>query len=73
MQELDVKLRKWGRSFGVVIPKETVNGEKFKEGDDMKIIITRKTNVLRETFGTLKFKRSTDEILKEVDEEGWDE
>ena len=73
MQELDVKLRKWGRSFGVVIPKETVNGEKFKEGDDMKIIITRKTNVLRETFGTLKFKRSTDEILKEVDKEGWDE
>jgi len=28
---------------------------------------------LRETFGTLKIKRSTDVILKEVDEESWDE
>ncbi len=73
MQELDVKLRKWGRSFGVVIPKEIIINEKFSEGDDIVMVIIRKPNVLKETFGTLKFKRSTDEILKEVDEEGWDE
>lgn len=32
-----------------------------------------KENLLKETFGTFKFSRSTDEILKESDEECWDE
>ncbi len=32
-----------------------------------------KCNVLDETFGMFKFKRSTEEILKEIDEEGWDD
>ncbi len=29
-----------------------------------------KNNTLRETFETLKFKESTDELLRELDEEG---
>jgi len=32
-----------------------------------------KENPLKETFGTFKFSRSTDEILKEGDRESWDE
>lgn len=67
------KLRSWGRSIGVVIPKEAVEREHLKQGDTVEMLIGRKSNVLAETFGTFKFKRSTDEILKEVDEESWDE
>jgi hypothetical protein len=33
----------------------------------------KKKNPLEETFGILTLKRSTEEILREVDEEGWDE
>lgn len=29
----------------------------------------KKTNILKETFGTLKFKKTTDEILKEIEDE----
>ncbi|MBI4452349.1 AbrB/MazE/SpoVT family DNA-binding domain-containing protein, partial [Candidatus Woesearchaeota archaeon] len=65
MLEVEAKVRKWGRSFGVVIPKDKVKEEGIKENETIKLLITKKTNVLKETFGTMKFKRSTQEILDE--------
>jgi len=73
MIEVEAKVRKWGRSFGVVIPKEKIKEEGIKEDETIKILISKKTNVLRETFGTMKFKRTTQEILDESDRENWDE
>ncbi len=35
--------------------------------------LTRKENPLEETFGKLEFKKSTKELLKEADKDGWDE
>jgi antitoxin component of MazEF toxin-antitoxin module len=73
MIEVEVKVRKWGRSFGVVIPKEKIKEEGIKENDTIKLLIGKRTNVLRETFGTMKFKRTTQEILDESDREDWNE
>ena len=73
MIEVETKVRKWGRSFGVVIPKEKIKEEGIKENETITLLIGRKTNVLKETFGTLKFKRTTQEILDESDREDWDE
>ena len=73
MIEVESKLRKWGRSFGVVIPKDKVKEEGIKENETIKLLIIKKTNVLKETFGTMKFKRTTQEILDESDREDWDE
>ena len=73
MIEAEVKVRKWGRSFGVVIPKEKIIKEGIKENETVRLLIGKKTNVLKETFGTMKFKRSTQEILDESDREDWDE
>ena len=73
MITIETKLKGWGRSIGVIVPKEAVIKEHLKEGDKVELIISKKTNALRETFGKLKFKRTTDDILKEVDEESWDE
>lgn len=73
MLEVEAKVRKWGRSFGVVIPKEKVKEQGIKENETIRLLITKKTNVLKETFGTMKFKRSTQEILDESDREDWDE
>ena len=52
---------------------EKIKKESLSEKDELKILITKKKNPLRETFGTFKFKRSIDEILKEGDRESWDE
>ena len=73
MLEVEAKVRKWGRSFGVVIPKDKVKKEGIKENETIRLLIAKKTNVLKETFGTMKFKRSTQEILDESDREDWDE
>ena len=65
------KLRKWGNSYGVRIPKKMVEAEGLKEGEEVEVSVGKETNVLRETFGTFKSddKRSTAEILKEMDRE----
>ena len=73
MLEVEVKVRKWGRSFGVVIPKEKIKEEGIKENETVRLLIGKKTNVLKETFGTFKFKKSTEEMLRESDRECWDE
>jgi len=73
MIEVEAKVRKWGRSFGVVIPKEKIRNEGIRENETIKLLIAKKTNVLKETFGTFRFKRSTQEILDESDREDWDE
>ena len=73
MITVESTLREWGRSIGVVIPKEAIERENLKEGDKVEIIILKKSNALKETFGKFKFKKTTDEILRESDEEAWDE
>lgn len=73
MIEVEAKVRKWGRSFGVVIPKEKIKEEGIKENESITLLIGKKTNVLKETFGTFKFKKTTQEMLDEIDKESWDE
>ena len=71
MIETEAQIREWGRSVGIVIPKDMVIKERIKVGDNVKILIKKKSNPIKETFGIFKFKRSTDEILNEIDREGW--
>jgi putative addiction module antidote len=69
MEEIKVKLRKWGNSIGVVIPQEVLKNNNKKEGDEVTILMPKENNVLREMFGTLKAKKSTEQIMKEIDKE----
>ena len=71
MIEVETKVRKWGRSFGVVIPKEKIKEEGIKENETITLLIGKKNNVLREVFGTFKFKKSTDRMMREIDKELW--
>lgn len=73
METVQVQLRKWGRSMGLVIPKATIEKGKFREGEEVEILVIKKSNALRETFGKLKLKRTTEQIMKEIREESWDE
>ena len=73
MIEVETKLKRWGRSFGIIIPMDKVREASLKENEGLKIIIKKKENPLKKHFGTFKFKRSTDEMLKEGDKESWDE
>jgi len=70
MMEIQTKLKQWGRSFGIVIPMEKIKEENLSEDDILEIRISKKTNPLKQTFGTFKFKKTTDELLEESDKSG---
>ncbi len=73
MEEMESQVREWGRSLGIVIPKKVVSKERLKAGDTIKILLVKRSNAIRKTFGTFKFKKSTEEMLHEADRECWDE
>ena len=74
MLRSETKLRAWGNSVGVILPKELVKEEKLSIDDEVEVIVKKKSNPLKDAFGKLReFKaksdKSTDEILREVDKE----
>ncbi len=67
MSERSVVIKKWGNSFGVIIPKEIVEKEHLKENEKITVIFAKKTNDLREIFGFAKsVKKSAQEIKDSV-------
>ena len=71
MIEIRTKLRRWGNSFGIIVPQGVLENAGVKEGEELTVHVEKKnkSNVLKETFGTLKFRKSTQEIMDEIDEE----
>ena len=68
--EIATTTRRWGNSLGVIIPNEVVINERIQEGQDIIIdIVSEKKTTGADIFGKLKFKRSTQEILDEVDKD----
>lgn len=57
----------------MVIPKEQAEKAHLKPGDKVELIILKKKNPIKETFGTFKFSRPIEEIMREADKESWDE
>ncbi len=70
MIEIKTKLKKWGNSFGVVVPLNAVKEAKTKEGDEVTVLFRKKkNNVLRKMFGTHKFSKPVKQLMKEMDQE----
>ncbi len=67
---VEVKIKKWGNSMGVILPKELVREKKLKENQKILIQVVEKAD-LSDIFGTLKFKKSAQE-LKDEAREGWE-
>ncbi len=72
MAELVTKIRIWGNSFGIIVPNEIIKGEGFSKGDEVRVILIKKGNTLRETFGAHKFSKPIAKIIKEMDKELYD-
>ncbi len=66
---IEVKTKKWGNSIGVVIPSKAAQKMKLRPEETVIIEITKKDNVLKDLFGSLKLKKPTETILKEIREE----
>lgn len=70
MIEIHATAKKVGNSWAILIPKEKADELKLERKPDLHIevkVIPR----IHELMGTLKTKKSTDQIMREIDE-GWD-
>ncbi len=76
METKDIKVKKWGNSFGIIIPKDIVEKQKIKEGIIIRVNIQVKNKTkVKDIFGIMKgkLKRDTDEVFREIDKDFWDE
>ena len=70
MVELKTEVRRWGNSFGLLIPKDVVKKEKLKPRQRVTVLFLKESNVLKRTFGMAKdWKTPTKKILEQTDRE----
>ena len=72
MTQIETKIRKWGNSYGIIVPLYSLDEGRFKENEEIIAILIKKGNVIKETFGKVKFKKSTEQMMKETDEDLYD-
>lgn len=59
------KTKQWGNSLALIIPNDKVKEMKLKSGEEVNVNIEKRSNVLKELFGAIKFNKSTEQLLKE--------
>ncbi len=70
MIEIKSRIRRWGNSFGIIVPQKEVEDLGITEGEEVSVMINKDdSNILREMFGTFKFKKPTSKLIKEINEE----
>ncbi len=72
MTEVHARIKRWGNSLGILLPKEVVTSERLKENQEITFWIMKPVFV-KDLFGIAKSKsrRPTAEILKEIRKEIW--
>jgi len=70
MAEFVVTARRWGNSIGATFPAEAVEKEKIRPNDRL-VIEVRKVVPIKELFGTMKTKKTAQQIKDEL-RTGWD-
>ena len=73
MIEIKTKLRRWGNSFGIVVPLKAVQSAGVKEGEEVEVLFKKNKVSLRKLFGKHKFSKPTEQLMKEMDEELYNE
>lgn len=73
MIELKTKLRKWGNSFGIVVPLNKINQGNIKEGEELTVFLIKDKVNLKRLFGAHKFKKPVEQMMREIDEELYDD
>ncbi len=64
------KIRKWGNSYGFLIPREEMHRLKLKPDQVVEIRVEQKPDI-SSLFGTLKLKRPIDEVIADI-KKGYD-
>ncbi|MFH1390857.1 MAG: hypothetical protein ABIH20_00925 [Candidatus Diapherotrites archaeon] len=68
---IEVMVRKWGNSMGVLLPKELVEKEKLREREMIIIEVVREFN-LSKIFGSLPKRTMSGQKFKGMVRKGWE-
>mgnify|MGYP006293692571 CR=1 FL=1 len=78
MEQIKTKIRKWGNSLGIVLPKEIVSKKNLKEGSEINVFVQEKPQIRVKDLFEISNKnkkvirnKSTEELMKEIDREIW--
>ena len=63
-------VKKWGNSYGVILPVKIVRENDLSENEIIEIQIKKKIRNIKALYGTLKLDESTQKIKDEL-REGW--
>ena len=67
MEQINVKVKKWGNSFGIILPMKIVEKEKLKEGTDVTIIVQPKKKTTVGDMMRISKELGLDKALKDID------
>ncbi len=80
MERIKTITKKWGNSFAVILPKKVVDTQNIEEGTEITISIETAKKMtagdlveFAKKHPLLKPKRTTDKIMREIDDELWPE
>ena len=62
---VEVKIRKWGNSFGVILPKNLLDSKGLKEDDGIIIEIVKEVD-LTNIFGSIKKRKLSGQEFKDL-------
>ncbi len=73
MEQFEAIPKRWGNSIGITIPSNVVEDENIQPKKKITVLVMGENRkILKKMFGTLKLKKPTQQIMKEIDE-GYDE
>lgn len=71
MIEVEVNVKEWGNSLGVILPRNLAKKEKIKSGDKIKMIIVKEQTDLSDIFGMLKDSKINSQKVKDDLRKEW--
>lgn len=70
MAEVAVKVKEWGNSFGVILPRQFVKEAGIEMGDE--VVVSKKKANLKPLFGVLKETTRSAQELKDEMRKSWE-
>jgi antitoxin component of MazEF toxin-antitoxin module len=67
---VEVKLKKWGNSIGVILPKALIEEKKLRENDEILIEVVKEAD-LSDVFGSIKKRKMSGQEAKDLARAGW--
>ncbi|MBI1970414.1 hypothetical protein HYS47_01575 [Candidatus Woesearchaeota archaeon] len=71
MAVTDAKVKAWGNSMGIIIPRWIIDEELIEVGDDV-VIEVHKKKKLKDLFGTLRDWKIDSQKMKDELRKGWE-